>query len=78
MVKIIMNSSYVFIIIILSVRLGTDESTSPDYPGKYIIMPIYFLKQSRSFRHGFVLFYDICPHCSHDDDLRTTDLEPKH
>nr|DAH53991.1 MAG TPA: hypothetical protein [Caudoviricetes sp.] len=26
------------IIIILSVRLGSDENTSPDYPGKYIIL----------------------------------------
>jgi len=37
MVKIIMNSSYVLISIILSVRLGTDESTSPNYLGKHII-----------------------------------------
>ena len=36
-VKITINSSYVLISIILSIRLGTDESTSPDYPGKYII-----------------------------------------
>ena len=37
MVKITINSSYVLISIILSIRLGTDESTSPNYPGKYII-----------------------------------------
>ena len=36
MVKIIINSSYVLINIILSLRLGTDESTSPNYLGKYI------------------------------------------
>ena len=36
MVKIIINSSYVLISIILSIRLGTDESTSPNYLGKYI------------------------------------------
>ena len=37
MVRITINSSYVLISIILSLKLGTDESTSPDYPGKYII-----------------------------------------
>ena len=36
-VKITINSSYVLISIILSVKLGLDESTSPDYLGKYII-----------------------------------------
>ena len=35
-VRIIINSSYVLISIILSVRLGADESTSPNYLGKYI------------------------------------------
>ena len=40
MVKITINSSYVLISIILSIRLGTDESTSPNYPGKYIIFAI--------------------------------------
>ena len=39
MVKIIENSSYVLISIILSVRLRTDESTSPDHR---------VIKQSRS------------------------------
>ena len=36
-VSIICNSSYVLIIITLSVRLRSDESTSPDYPVKNII-----------------------------------------
>ena len=36
-VSIICNSSYVLIIITLSVRLKSDESTSPSYPVKYII-----------------------------------------
>ena len=36
-----MNSSYVLISIILSDKLGSDESTSPDYLGKYII---FFVK----------------------------------
>ena len=35
-VRIIINSSYVLISIILSVRLGADESTSPNYLGKCI------------------------------------------
>ena len=34
----ICNSSYVLIIITLSVRLRTDESTSPGYPVKHIIL----------------------------------------
>lgn len=36
-VSIICNSSYVLIIITLSVRLKSDESTSPSYLVKYII-----------------------------------------
>ena len=41
-VSIIINSSYVLISIILSVRLGADESTSPNYLGKYIMLSLYF------------------------------------
>ena len=59
-VKITINSSYVLISIILSTKLGTDESTSPNYPGKYIIfanllkleVPIWHLK----FHYNFSLF----------------------
>ena len=46
-VNIIENSSYVLISIILSVRLRTDESTSPDHQVN---------KQSRSNCHGFILY----------------------
>ena len=47
-VSIICNSSYVLIIITLSVRLRTDKSTSPGNPVKYIILSMikgsYFLQ----------------------------------
>ena len=52
-VRITINSSYVLISIILSIKLGTDESTSPNYPGKYIIFAIL----SFSFLLAFVLRY---------------------
>ena len=55
MVKITMNSSYVLISIILSIRLGSDESTSPNYLGKYIIFThyVYVRLVARSLRFKF-------------------------
>ena len=51
-VKIIINSSYVLISIILSVRLGADESTSPNYLVKYIKFEFsaLMLNTSRRFK----------------------------
>ena len=46
MFMIIINSSYVLISIILSVRLGSDESTSSNHPGKYIVSIFIFYLNS--------------------------------
>jgi len=54
-VRITINSSYVLISIILSKKLGTDESTSPNYLGKYIIFTIL----SFVFLRAFVLLYSV-------------------
>ena len=55
MVKITINSSYVLISIILSIRLGTDASTSHNYPGKYIIFAMLSLFGSTFPFHQILL-----------------------
>ena len=47
-VSIICNSSYVLIIITLSVRLKSDESTSPSYLVKYIIWGYYNIFKNKN------------------------------
>ena len=53
MVYITINSSYVLISIILSVKLGSDESASPNYLGKYIIF--YIKKYPHTLISKYVL-----------------------
>jgi len=54
-----MNPSYVLISIILSNRLRTDESTSPNYLGKYIILFLFFIylpeNKAAAVRYGFFI-----------------------
>ena len=42
------NSSYVLIMIILSVRLRSDEGTSPGCPGKYtiLIQDLFYMRRT--------------------------------